>query len=700
MRTLLIDNHDSYTYNLFHLIGQVNGEEPLVVANDELPWRRARRLGFDNVVISPGPGRPQRDRDLGICRELLARAEVPVLGVCLGHQALAYAHGAAVREQPPAHGRLSRIRHDGSPLFAGVPQGFAAVRYHSLAVGGLPPVLRATAFSEDDVVMALEHRERPLWGVQFHPESVCTEHGRRLLENFRDLSGRTASAAARGIRVLRAVPAPGSPTPRRRRPRAGGPTVRHRELDWPHGTEAVFGELYGGRDSVFWLDSAARRHPLARFSYMGAPDGPLGRELRHDVRAGRLEVRREGRRSERAEPLLEHARQLLERFEGAAPELPFDFTGGLVGYFGYEFRAECGAGAPHASALPDAALLFCDRLLAFDHHERRVHLVALADGDMGAADEWLGDTERRLRRIARRPSPPAGLAPRVAAPFRLRDGPAAHLARVAEAQARLAEGESYEICLTTELVSAARLDPLAAYRALRRANPAPFGALLRLGALSVLSTSPERMLRVDRAGTVEARPIKGTAPRGRDPREDAERREALRTDPKCRAENLMVADLVRHDLGRVCRLGTVEVPALMAVEAHPAVHQMVTVVQGRLREDADALDALRAAFPAGSMTGAPKARTMELIDALEGRARGVYSGGLGFLGVNGTADLSVVIRTAVASAAGISIGTGGAIVADSDPAEELEELLLKARPLVQGLGGELAPDLERALHAA
>src|SRR5918998_5012631 len=189
MRTLLIDNYDSFSFNLFHLLGEVNGEEPIVVRNDELPWEELAALPVDNVVISPGPGRPERERDVGVSLDVLRRARVPVLGVCLGHQALAHITGGAIQHAPEVmHGRLSPIHHDGRGLFEDLPQGFAAVRYHSLVVCAVPAALRVTAWTPDQVVMGLEHRTRPLWGLQFHPESISTEHGHMLVRNFRDLT--------------------------------------------------------------------------------------------------------------------------------------------------------------------------------------------------------------------------------------------------------------------------------------------------------------------------------------------------------------------------------------------------------------------------------------------------------------------------------------------------------------------------------
>jgi para-aminobenzoate synthetase len=691
MRTLLIDNYDSYTFNLFHLLGEVNDSEPVVVRNDELPWDELSALGADNVVISPGPGRPEHGRDVGVSLDALRRAGVPVLGVCLGHQALAHVAGGRVEHAPEVmHGRLSPIHHDESELFAGIPQGFPAVRYHSLVVGAVPAELRVTAWTPDGVVMGLEHRSRPLFGVQFHPESVSTRHGRRLLENFRDLtSARGAPAASRQAR-----------RPQRAAQPAGGANARvhHCRLENWCEPEAVFAALYAGHNHAIWLDSATAGPSLGRFSFVGAPDGPLGEVVRYDVDMRRLAVERSSRRELSTASVLDYCRLRLARLRADAPELPFDFTCGFAGYLGYELKAECGARRAHTAPLPDAAFVLCDRLIAFDHAQRHVYLLALASpSGTEAAKTWLAATAERLREIAREPPPlPPPPAPPGTLRFELHDPAEVYLANIAACKREIFEGETYEVCLTTELRSGGSLEPLPAYRALRARNPAPFGALLRLGEQSVLSSSPERFLRVDRNRVVESRPMKGTAARVAEPYEDACRAAELRRDKKTRAENLMIADLVRNDLGRVSAPGTVEVPGLMIVEPYATVHQMVTVVRGSLREGSDAFDCVRAAFPPGSMTGAPKLRTLEIIDRIEGRPRGVYSGALGFFGVNGTADLSVVIRTLVASGDGLTIGAGGAIVAGSDPQAELDEMLLKARPLLETVGGVLEPGRELA----
>jgi para-aminobenzoate synthetase len=761
LKTLLIDNYDSFTYNLFQLLGEVSGEEPLVVRNDEASWEELAALDLDNVVISPGPGRPDRKGDFGVCAGALRHADVPLLGVCLGHQGLGSLYGAAIVTSPePVHGRLSAILHDDSPLFAGIPREFQAVRYHSLCVEQpLPDELRGIAWTSDGVLMAVEHRECPLWGVQFHPESICTEHGRLLLQNFRKLSEesnlRTTSASWRGGRR-------GHPRPDNRRsnetddlsirPSGGIPVAPSRQLtastplpqlivkrlEMPIEPEAAFVELYGGSANAFWLDSS-RPGDGARFSFMGDDSGPLGAAVSYDIESSGVRIKRDGEVECRRESIFDYLAGELDRFSGlarsdpfgsaalgSAEELPFGFDCGFAGYLGYELKAECGGKGAHRSPLPDAAFVFADRLIAFDHAEKRTYLLCLVEpGVEREADEWLAATSQTLRSLpAGAPFLPYGKETRPggasdgdegkptegeeAPPLRLARPHERYLKEIVECKRLLAEGETYEVCLTNAVLADAlptaglptaepSPDPLALYRRLRRVNPAPFSSYLRFGDVAVLSSSPERFLRVGRDRWVESKPIKGTSRRGATPAQDVRFAERLRGDEKNRAENLMIADLMRNDLGSVCEIGTVHVPSLMQVESYETVHQLVTTVRGLLREELGPLDCVRACFPPGSMTGAPKLRTMRILDELEGEARGVYSGAIGWFGLGGGCDLSVAIRTIVTDGDSARVGAGGAIVLQSDPEEEYAEMLLKAGAPLRAIDPRI--DLARHLGA-
>ncbi|RNL77760.1 anthranilate synthase component I family protein [Nocardioides marmorisolisilvae] len=251
-----------------------------------------------------------------------------------------------------------------------------------------------------------------------------------------------------------------------------------------------------------------------------------------------------------------------------------------------------------------------------------------------------------------------------------------------QVQEQLRAGHSYEVNLTYRDQQASGRDPLDIYTSLRSTNPAPYAGVLRHGDTWLLSASPERFATVDRHRQLEARPIKGTTRRGADAVEDAELRDLLAEDPKFRAENLMITDLLRNDLSQVCEPGSVEVPQLMEVESYASVHQLVTTVTGRLRPEVGTVDALRALFPAGSMTGAPKLRTMQIIDAVEAEPRGVYAGAFGWISGDGRADLGVVIRSLFRSGEGPWwLGTGGGITVRSKVGEEWAETLWKAARL-------------------
>ena len=732
MRTLLIDNYDSFTFNLFQLLAEVNGCEPLVVRNDEAGWDELVDLDFDNVVLSPGPGRPASSRDFGVCAEAIARCEKPLLGVCLGHQGLGLAAGAEVGPAPtPVHGRRSRIEHRGAPLFAGIPSNFDAVRYHSLCLQRpLPSTLEEIAVAEDGVPMAIAHRSRPQWGVQFHPESVASDHGRRLLENFRDLSAAAQSGLSESCGSFGPYGGPKAPqlgeAEKRRCASSPHSGKKEQRLAWQRlplrlDPERAFVALYGESETAFWLDGSPPG-PRSRFSYMADASGPLATLVTYDVDACELTLRHGGETEVRAESVFAYLDRELARRQPPASDvadLPFDFRGGFAGYLGYELKADCGADAAHTSPHPDAALVFADRLLAFDHEQGDVYLLCLyeEEGEIereegGAsshqtAERWLTATATRLGELAERtplgttgtgsPEPPiccdADPVPAVppADALRTTRPRAQYLSDIATCRDHLVAGDSYELCLTDQISLDHDGDPLALYRRLRRVNPAPYSAYLRCGDLAVLSSSPERFLRIEAGGGVEARPIKGTCRRSADPAEDRRLADRLRASEKNRAENLMIADLMRNDLGSVCEVGSVHVPALMEVESFETVHQLVTTVRGRFRDEVGPAAAVRACFPPGSMTGAPKRRAMEILDGLEGAPRGVYSGAIGYLGLGGGCDLSVAIRTIVLADGRASVGAGGAIVLDSDPEAEHEEMLLKAAAPLRALDPSLQP---------
>ncbi|MFJ8506213.1 chorismate-binding protein [Streptomyces avermitilis] len=541
MKTLLIDNHDSSTYNLFQLIAEVNGEEPLVVLNDAPPDDIPDLRDFANVVVSSGPGHPAKRRDFGIAGELIAAASVPVLGVCLGHQGIAAGERAWVTPAPePRHGHLSTIRHNGQDLFEGLPQHFTAVRYHSLSVREpLPLSLEPTAWAEDGVLMGLRHRSRPLWGVQFHPESVLTEFGHRMFVNFRELTAararetRTAKARTSGTRTAEppvqppppsaegtgAAPAVLVPRPRRVAP---SHRLHTRRIDVAVDAEAAFTRMYADAPRAFWLDSSRVEEGQSRFSFLGDGTGPLAEFVRYDVESGRCEIERPGRpvRKVRASVFDYLKRQLVTR-QVDATGLPFDFTGGYVGYFGYEMKADCGSVNRHRARTPDACWLFADRLIAVDHQDGATYAVCLAEntqqGAQQAAD-WLDAATAQLSFVssAEPAAPPQPTAPRLDAvePWLDRDR-TTYLADIETCKRELKDGTSYEICLTNTARLPAPYDPYDFYRVLRRLDPAPYAAYLRFGDLDMAGSSPERFLEFMADDVEAALCVTGPGPKNR-----------------------------------------------------------------------------------------------------------------------------------------------------------------------------------------
>jgi para-aminobenzoate synthetase len=501
VRTLLIDNHDSYTYNLFQLLAVVSGSEPVVVANDDPRLRDPDLGGFDNIVISPGPGHPGRQRDFGLAARVVATAEIPLLGVCLGHQGIAVGAGAAVVPASRArHGHLSRVSHDGDGLFRGLPQSFAAVRYHSLCVAvPLPPALAATAWAEDGVIMGIRHRDRPQWGVQFHPESVKTAIGRELLANFgrltRDHHATRPRPLVRLARPGHRTQAAGHAAGRQRGAPAGEQArfqLSVRTLPVAVDTEAAFTRLFAQSRRAWWLDCAHPGPGRGRFSFLGDGSGPHAEFVTYRVGEG---VTRwpagGGAPGRQAGTIFDYLqRELRARvIDGLA--LPFDLCGGYVGYFGYELKADCGSAVRHRAVTPDACWLFADRMVVVDHEQDHSWALALHDGSAAGARTAAGWLDAVTAALAALPQPATAAVCQPASPAAgsrldgerwLTRGPGQYLADVRACQRALLAGESYEICLTNSLLLPGEGDGFGFYRRLRRGNPAPYAAYLRMTA--------------------------------------------------------------------------------------------------------------------------------------------------------------------------------------------------------------------------
>jgi anthranilate synthase component 1 len=413
---------------------------------------------------------------------------------------------------------------------------------------------------------------------------------------------------------------------------------------------AVFLELYADDEHAFWLDAG--------------PDAPSGWSW---VGAGTPE------QDPAAIRAVDCSRRAAESWPAGR------FRGGWVGWFGYDAAAErAGAPAHHDLDVPNERWLRVDRFVAFDHETRRAW--AVAPGTL------IREHVAALEAIDGRMPPPPPRAEETVA--RSRHTAEQYAGLIERCRDAIREGDAYQLCLTTRFEVEASVDPLAAFRRLRDATPAHHGGFVSSGRTALASASPERFLEVA-DGTVRTRPIKGTRPRAADPAVDQALADELRTDVKERAENVMIVDLMRNDLSRVCRPGSVGVDALLEVESYPAVHQLVSVVSGSLLPGTRVGDLIDAAFPAGSMTGAPKLSAMTILHGLEEAPRGVFAGCFGWIGDDGALDLAMVIRSIVVQPDRAYVGAGGGITWRSNAAAEVAEVGIKARGPLAALGAPL-----------
>ncbi|KAI0031425.1 ADC synthase [Vararia minispora EC-137] len=738
-RILIIDSYDSFTHNLASLCkSAVKDCRVHIIRNDALSLEQLMTVlpSFTAVVVGPGPGSPDSPSDVGIINELWGLPDshvVPIFGVCLGLQSLALAFGAQLRTlKVVKHGQISRLQHNGTGLFQGLNDAYV-VRYHSFHVqleeGG---VLEELAFADDGqenghVVMAIRHVTRPFWAVQYHPESVCTKGaGVDVLHNFWRLANAWSTLNSRTQApwtvVLEQIVGPHWPpfhVPRPSPPSLPPCIVHFATLDLPNFSVTKACERLGVRDELspfILLHSAS--HP-GRFSIICCMDDDTPRFL-FTVGQPDVEVIR-GTRTRCALGSLDVWSWLASfmhshRARGGPLEVPF--WGGLVGYLSYELGT---AGlAPQLSPRkygrrhPDINLAFVERSIVFDQYRKVLYIQTTRPNDMGWIEraKVIAVNSCEARKNDSIPRPIFSSSPVVHLPDEM-----LYKSRIQSAKERLFAGDSYELCLTAPTsitVNSILASPLSSswemYKLLQDKNPAPYSGYLRLSPTTLLSSSPERFLSFSRPphSRCQLRPIKGTVQKGPGITRDIAER-LLAGNNKEVAENLMIVDLIRHDLHGVVG-DDVVVKHFCRVEEYETVWQLTSIIEGGpspdfslgVREEMG-WRILQHSLPPGSMTGAPKKRSVEILHELEDSDRSLYSGVFGFWDVGGGGDWSVIIRSCFKYDGGHAdgaltetksdsselfhekwtIGAGGAITALSDSQAEWEEMCTKLKSVLQ-----------------
>lgn len=452
--------------------------------------------------------------------------------------------------------------------------------------------------------------------------------------------------------------------------------------------------LFKDRKHCFFLDSALVHEKLGQYSWIGF-DPPITLQSKN----GHFEIQdRDGYWKREADPFSELQALMNQYKMPKCCDLPF--IGGAVGYLGYDMCHHVEI-LPKTTSddlpVPDCFFGIYDGVIIIDHFNNIVYLAS--PGLLGDAVSWANEVESIINNGLVECSfvSDSNLhAKKMNTSFpksRLNVGSskANYLLAVQQIKDHIESGDIYQANLTRRFTVQCNLTPFETYLRLRYLNPAPFSAYLNFGSGNILSSSPERFIQI-RNGRVQTRPIKGTRPRGKTPEEDLSNRLELINSEKDRSELLMIVDLERNDLGRICKLGSVQVTELFNLEEYATVYHLVSTVEGNLDTDVDVVDCLKAVFPGGSITGAPKIRAMEIIDELEPVQRGIYTGAIGYIGFDGQADFNIAIRTIIMQQGKAFFSAGGGIVWDSDPKMEFDEILHKASTLIDTLNAELCEE--------
>ncbi|EPX71104.1 para-aminobenzoate synthase [Schizosaccharomyces octosporus yFS286] len=692
LRILLVDCYDSYTFNVHDLIQRVSSECTITTVH----WDTARpdlwdRLNcFDAIFIGPGPGNPS---EYAFVFEKIWNSDVPTLGICLGFQSLALYYGCSVDKMPtlPWHGRASSIRTTNDSIYQNLPL-VKGMRYHSLYVDSIPTnALRVLAKStEDQIIMAIEAVEKPHYGILYHPESIGSSDAVSIVRNFfnvvRKSRMKNQSTASRvtGFDALEIQPSPFIKNP-------GIPTMRisSQEIPWVDPLTVV-DYLINVNKPICFLDSAKKP---GKFSIVGFFDGPFSHFIRYKKSISTTYiVNCHNNREEKYEgDFWEIVAKFMDQHKAFPIDSKLPFHGGIIGAIGYECSDYSSRSIAEISSFADSAerneknyvdaeLAFVDRSIVFDLEDKKAYVQTLHPTD-DRLHIWWKDLLCDLEKFNKRTTKPHGCGSTTKKPTE-QD----YTDRVRVCQEKLLAGDSYEMCLTD--TTFASTDPYLSdydlYLQVRSHNPSSFAGFLRFPHLTLLCCSPERFMKYENS-TCHFSPIKGTLKKG--PQMTYEEARSKLLNPKDTAELNMIIDLIRNDLHQLAKKGSVEVPQLYQVEEHPTVYSLLSHIYGQVDKSVTAWDVLAKCFPPGSMTGAPKLRTVRMLEELEPHGRGIYSGTLGYWDVTGSSEFNVVIRSAFKYDEDNlwRIGAGGAVTVLSTPLGEYEEMLLKVNSILPAL---------------
>ncbi|PGH04764.1 aminodeoxychorismate synthase [Helicocarpus griseus UAMH5409] len=771
-RILYLDAYDSFTRNVVDLVeSTLNVLVTVWPIDKEWPENKQDVIdAYDAIIAGPGPGTPTNPDDVGSMDHLWELDNIPVLGVCLGFQSLCVKYGATIRKLPtPRHGKVVRFTHSGKDIFRNLPESFDVTLYHSLQVHLGHPIESSGDLSDrllcwspsrrSDLVplawyqdvasgkanlMAVRHQTKPLWGVQFHPESCKSDTAcRNMVKNWWE-SVVDHNSKARTVRrgpILASGPIPKGD---------GYSQVADKMIEWCNASSNVASYQTLDRGALTTericelvdvpcvpsvvLDSTSRYSIISVLSSgawtleysLSTKQGNMSRLSNQDQSVDFAQ-----------EPggIWELLRLVLSKKKVVAGNSTIPFWGGFMGYFSYEMGLAglCEQQPPETmdgEETADVGLIWVERSIVIDREDSKIHIQSIRRSDHQPGD-WIDLTTRHLTEIASRGSkdrvvpnisvtgyqhldePMLDFADKTHAKMMIKKAEiimpdeVVYKTKIAECHEYIGDGESYELCLTDQAqvilpqsqpIQGTDVRPWILYKRLRKYTPAAYGAYATIGKAKIISSSPECFLEYDRKGQFDMKPMKGTVKKGEGM--TLEKAKQILDTPKEMGENLMIADLVRHDMFNVCKSGGVTVHKLLEVEEHARVYQLITHIRGipqtlppalqgwcptHLREKATPHDysALQRCLPPGSMTGAPKKRSCELLQKIEGKKRSIYSGVMGYLDASGGAAFSVLIRTAYSWSKVTDekeiwrVGAGGAVTALSTPQGEWDEMVTK-----------------------